>query len=65
MRRYSSRWASSICTDRHMRTELFELCKLRKNLRRRTFHRVVEHPESLSKRSLEGRIARRASKFSI
>jgi hypothetical protein len=28
-------------------------------------HRVVEHPEALSKRLLEWRIARRASKFSI
>jgi hypothetical protein len=27
--------------------------------------RVVEHPEALSKRLLEQRIARRASKFSI
>jgi hypothetical protein len=31
----------------------------------RDIRRVVGHPESLSKRFLEERIARRASKFSI
>jgi hypothetical protein len=62
VRRYSIRWASSRCVDRHMRKGPFEFCRLRKNPRRRTFHRVAEHPESLSKRLLEGRIARRASR---
>ena len=58
-RRYSARWASIRCTDRHMRTGLFEFYRLRKNPRRRTFHRVFEHPEGLNKRSLEERIDRR------
>jgi hypothetical protein len=64
VKRHSSRWELSRCADRHKRKELFEFYNLKKNPVR-DLRRVVEHPERLSKRLLEQRIARRASEFSI
>jgi hypothetical protein len=51
----------SQCADRQGR-ELFEFFNLKKNPQK-DLHRVVEHPERLSHRFLERRIARWASYF--
>jgi hypothetical protein len=42
-----------------------EYCILEKESKEKDLRRVVEHPEGLSKGFLEGKIARKASKFSI
>jgi hypothetical protein len=44
---------------------LFEFCILEKEPKEKDLSRVVEHPKGPSKRLLEGRIAKEASKSSI
>jgi hypothetical protein len=52
VRRYSARRALRQCADKHKRRELFEFWILEKSPLK-DLSRVVEHPESLSKRLLE------------
>jgi hypothetical protein len=53
------------CAYRHKKRTLLSSVFWKKELKEEDLSRVFEHPEGISKRLLEGRIARKASKSSI